>query len=224
MMHVTKKKFTIPLGTMSFEKAKQVISKFKKSINMDKPVFNNTENLPHLVSYPDGKEKTVWVSRSVALHGILILRVDDIDYLLVTKRSDKCPDEVGKYANVTGYLDWDESGINGLKREYWEEVGLYFDKYLSKDNLIYGDLDQPFSVKTEPTANRQNVTLRYGFAFKCERLPRLNFGEEVSEAYWSPVADVLTMIDKDPKQYAWDHSEIISKFLDDFYSENQFIN
>ena len=63
--------------------------------------FKNKENPCHVV---DGKE--VWLSRAVALHGILLVRIlGSGDYLLLTKRSDKCPDEKGKYANVTGYLD-----------------------------------------------------------------------------------------------------------------------
>lgn len=169
--------------------------------------FNNTENKSYDV---DGK--TIWASRSVAIHGILVIRKDNKDYLLLTKRSEHCPDEIGKFANVTGYLDWDEDAISALKREYWEEVGLNFDQLISKNVLLYGDLEQPMYVKTDPKASRQNVTLRFGFHIEVDEFPEIKMSKEVSSIDFYPVDKVLDMIE-DESQFAWDHAIVIKIFL-----------
>lgn len=191
---------------------------------MNKPIFNNRENPVHIIKKDTGLfdnlvTKEVWESRSIAVHGILIVRVNDEDYLLLTKRSDKCPDEIGKYANVTGYLDWDEDGINALKREYWEETTLWFDKYFNQGNLIYGDMDNPYSVKTDPKASRQNVTLRFALMFELDELPEVKETKETSEVKFVPISDIVEMIDEDKSQFAWDHATIIENLISDIYLE-----
>lgn len=182
------------------------------------PVFRNRENKVFTVN-DNGKERQVWESRSVAVHGILVVRVKGEDYLLLTKRSENCPDEIGKYANVTGYLDWDEDAIGALKREYWEEASLHFDKYFNETNLVFGNMVNPYSVKTKPTASRQNVTLRFPFVFEVDELPPVQKTVETSEVRFVPISEVIDMIEKDSDSFAWDHARIIKEILMILYTK-----
>lgn len=175
--------------------------------------FTNRENPCHIVD-----DKEIWESRSIALHGILILRViGDKDYVLLTKRSDKCPDEVGKYANVTGYLDWDESPSEGLIREYWEECHLDLERILYDGLLVFGDYKQPYYVAGNPEKDaRQNVTLRYKMGILVTELPTISVSEETSEVRFVELSEAIKLI-QDKNMFAWNHAQEIKNVLREFY-------
>lgn len=72
-----------------------------------------------------GTGKEYWISRSVAVTGLIIIinpKTQELEFLL-EKRGPGCPDNVGKLCSVCGYLDWDETRI----RETYEETGLEID-------------------------------------------------------------------------------------------------
>ena len=103
----------------------------------------------------NGKE--YWISRSVAVVGIVFAIKDHIVYTLVTKRSS-IMDQPHKLCVPCGYLDWDESCYEAMLREVYEETSLYLPDY--KDNIVEGFWNKiPFSVLDNPAKDaRQNVS------------------------------------------------------------------
>jgi 8-oxo-dGTP pyrophosphatase MutT (NUDIX family) len=114
-----------------------------------------------------------FVSRAPAVVGVIFaLRPGGIE-VLITKRSNKMRDEAGKFCVPCGYLDWDETGYEGMTREVYEETSLYlpdYEKYKKFDNN-----KQPFWVKTDPKDNRQNVSLLYLTYFDFSSFDVLKF-------------------------------------------------
>lgn len=164
--------------------------------------FNNRQN--ECVTTTDGRE--IWVSRSVAvtLTGVLTIRGGGT-FVLVSKRGEDVPDFSGYWCLPCGYMDWDESGPEAVAREAWEEVGLDITPYFDMNS-------QPWYVKTDPSENRQNISLRYGFWKVVDMLPKLipnNEGEgnEVAAAEWVSLRDV------DKRLYAFNHLQSIHDYM-----------
>jgi len=126
-----------------------------------KPKFKNRQN-PHL---------DIWISRAPAVVGIVLaFGVEGGSRVLVIKRSENMPDEPNKYGAPSGYLDWDESGFEGMTREVYEETSLYlpdFDPF-----LIFNNYEQPFYVHSDPTTDKmQNVSLTYVMVYDFHKEP-----------------------------------------------------
>ena len=183
--------------------------------------FTNRPNKLHKIG-----DKQVWESRSVAVNGVVLIYLPghQAPYVLASRRGPKSADFQGMMNVIAGYLDWDETGTQALYRETWEEVGLDLQEfaYPEKDGqdsaywyeVVRNDLDQPWHVKTLPSANRQNVSLRYGFACKMKtpKFPDLSLSNnevegEVSEAWWMPVTEIKY------HQWAFGHDELIKEYL-----------
>ena len=174
---------------------------------MTDPVFNNRENKSFEVD-DNGTKRLIWESRSMAVHGILFIKFNGELYILLTRRSKKCPDEVGKIANVSGYLDWDETLFEAMKREFWEETRLNFDYYFSEKNLLKGSLE-PLSIESNPKKSRQNVTTRFLFLFEVDKLPFVIETEETSMVKFEKVSEVEELCKEEPDSFAWNHAEVI---------------
>ena len=71
-------------------------------------------------------------------------------------------DNPGKQCVICGYIDWDETGFDAIRRETYEETGI--DLNCLNDDVVYIS-DQPYFVKTDPGENRQNVTLNCVFEY-----------------------------------------------------------
>lgn len=114
-----------------------------------------------VTSKEDGKE--YWISRALAVVGIIqVIKLPEYIgdkaeyYYLVSKRGQGCPDYKGKWNLVCGYLDFDETREQAVKREIWEELGLDLDKYPSAYSIDkVSEEDRP---EHDP---RQNVIFRY---------------------------------------------------------------
>jgi len=183
--------------------------------------FTNRPNKIHKIG-----DRLVWESRSVAVNGVIIIYmpVHEAPYVLASRRGPNSADYQGMMNVVAGYLDWDETGTQALYRETWEEVGLDLQEFAYPEKngqdsapwyeIIRNDLDQPWHVKTLPSANRQNVSLRYGFAckMKTSKFPDLSLSNnevegEVSEAWWLPVNEIGL------HQWAFGHDELVKEYL-----------
>lgn len=175
--------------------------------------FNNTPNSPVIV---EGQE--VWISRSVTVLPVIIFRIGDRAYVPLGLRGKGLPDEVGKWGLPGGYLDYDETAGDAVRRECWEELGLNISQ-LHQHYQYEGTLEQPYSVFSEPI-RRQNVTLRFWLIFRAEQdidLPPLNpqvGKEEVEEARWVELNEALSM------DLAFGHHLIIKEFLEEVYTGN----
>jgi len=167
--------------------------------------FNNRPNKSYKI---DGKE--IWESRSPALVGVVIVKYNERNYVLIGQRGPGAADNHGLWNVPCGYLDWNESGTNGIIREIYEETGLNIKGIRNVDIFSY-DLSQPFYVNTKPNENRQNVSLSYGIYFECEELPKLTTDHcepgEVSDVKWVEVNQL------DVFDFAYNHNERINHYL-----------
>jgi len=137
-------------------KEKLNLLKYKK---MTKPKFKNRQN------------PQIWISRAPAVVGIILaFGVSDGPRVLVIKRSENMPDEPNKYGAPSGYLDWDENGLEGMTREVFEETSMYLPDY--DPFLTYNNHKQPFYVHSDPTTDmNQNVSLTYLMVYDFHKEP-----------------------------------------------------
>ncbi len=169
--------------------------------------FNNTQNKCIKVD-----EQEYWISRSVAIVGILIFKNIDTDknYVLLEKRSEKM-DQPNKYCLPCGYIDWDENGWECLIREVFEETTFYIPEH--EDYLISNNDKQPFFVNTDPSENRQNIALRYGLVFYFHEN---EFPYEISKHSNDEVTSIEFVLLEDVEKYdmAFQHDKVIKLFTE----------
>jgi len=159
-------------------------------------MFNNRENIPYLVKDKQGKEKTIWHSRSVACVGHIFLIHNFKEFLtpperniyfLAVKRGEVNEVSAGKWCVPCGYLDWDETVGQCAMREVFEETGFNILRYANNsenqgvDNLFEDynnyEKEEPFLVFSGPyDADRdgeievkiQNVSFHFGAVYLYE--------------------------------------------------------
>jgi 8-oxo-dGTP pyrophosphatase MutT (NUDIX family) len=184
---------------------------------MTKPTFKNRQN--ELITTTDGRQ--LFHSRSVAVVAVLVCMNPDGECRIAIEKRGNHPglDKKGLWCLPCGYLDWDESGKDAVRREVWEEVGLNLDEY--KNVMVGGpSLDNPYFVKTEPDENRQNITLRYGMVFIQREWPVLTPNndaepDEVADAVWAKYSDILL----DKYEFAFNHKAVIQLFWHNYIKE-----
>jgi len=178
--------------------------------------FNNKPNILYSINTEYDDNIQVWDSRSVAVNGVILIDVanneDSSLYVLVNKRGP-----YGDFPDLwnlpAGYLDKNETGPEAFVRETWEECGLNLYK-LQEDALMINErhLDQPWNVETDPSVNRQNISLRYGLYTTQYYFPSLStdyndIPGEVIDPRWIPV----NIIDK--YEWAFNHDRVIKNYL-----------
>lgn len=196
----------------------------RKLIYMEKK-FNNLPNKPY-TSIEDGKVRHH--SRSIAICGMIIL-IDEIDhktYLLIHSRGEGCPDEKGKWSFNCGYLDWNETLIDGLKRELWEEIGLDVDKLKTctiKLDKINDSIEGENKIK-------QNVTIQYHIICDFSEIKSLfdsgilnNKSEERGgEPREVEEIKIFKLEEKfDPSKWAFNHGELVNDLYEHFYGNSK---
>ena len=168
------------------------------------------ENFP--VDYIDketGEKKVAWISRSVAVSGIVFCKDLDGDWcILANKRGKGTPDFQGYWNCICGYLDYDENANQAMNREIFEETGLD----------IPGRRFIPYFVNSNPKENRQNVTIRFYCILKSDITEWSNFSKDKMEK--DEVADIKWIKVKDINDYQWafNHNDLIN------YTYNTFVN
>ena len=163
----------------------------------------------------DGKE--YWISRALTVVGCIftITKERELRFLFEI-RGKGCPDNVGKLAFPCGYLNWDETLEQALRREIYEETGLSLDK---------SDIFQ-WKIIDDPTKDaRQNVSVR--FAVYCrdleEQLPNLleaikssesrgGESEEVADLMLLGIDDINKISDDD---FAFNHKQVVAEFMEE---------
>jgi ADP-ribose pyrophosphatase YjhB (NUDIX family) len=149
----------------------------------------------------NGKE--YWISRSCA---VVCLIIDDRNQnapkIVAVKRGKGCPDEVGKWNLVCGYISYDETIKEASSRETKEETGLN----------IPSNAWKMINVNSDPKSDkRQNITFRmlakwkpeYGTEFTTE----FSEPDEVDEVRWISLEDV------DNLDWAFNHKQLVNTYL-----------
>jgi 8-oxo-dGTP pyrophosphatase MutT (NUDIX family) len=153
--------------------------------------------------------KIIWESRSCAVNCIVIIKNDDQYFILLGQRGSGSPDYVGKYNLPSGYMDFNESATEAALREVWEETGVYIPEI--KGNIIFNHMDKPWDVNSEPSANRQNISLRFGIVIESNEFPELstenNEPNEVSDLRWVNIENLGEY------DFAFNHNIVIEEYL-----------
>lgn len=153
---------------------------------------------------PDGehKGKTLYSGRYTGVSAIIIAETSNGNYILANRRGKGTSDEKGLWNMPGGFLDGNESGIEGISREVAEECGIYIEP--SKFKLI--------EVLTNPKrCNNCNVILRHLVILdKKIEIGKLQEGGEKDE-----VADVqwINLQEVDNYKWAWLHKQIIDNMV-----------
>jgi len=138
-------------------------------------------------STPNQKIGDIYYSRScaVTVHLYNIISVQPKILALKRGNTTDCP---YLWNLPCGYIDWDESAGRAAFREVWEESNI--DLYAENLNPNV----QPIYVNSDPTSNRQNITLHYQFIIR-DYLKNPNFLNcehgEVVDSRWLTYADLL---------------------------------
>ncbi len=164
---------------------------------LQEPIFNNE---PNQLIQQDGRDH--WISRSVAVVGVMCIIKNRKPYFLAEKRS-KNMDSSGLWCVPCGYMDWKEDGIECLTREIYEETTIFLDDL--KSDLIFID-KQPFFVKTDPGEIRQNIVLSYSLAIMNN-----NIVEDVTKVQNDEIDEIRIISFNNLDQYKWafNHDERI---------------
>jgi 8-oxo-dGTP diphosphatase len=157
----------------------------------------------------DGKE--YWVSRSVAVVGIVFCKINGEIHVLANRRGRGAADFQGLWNVPCGYVDYDETLKGAVRREVYEECGVDIPE--SKFNLAeYND---------NPNENRQNISVRF-IAVLDSKSDNISVGtginnrggekNEVEAIQWIPIKEI------DNLDWAFNHKDLISEKFK-FYKE-----
>lgn len=137
------------------------------------PIFRNISNTQAI----DTEGNACWNSRSVAVVVVPFFRCNRNTYLPLGVRADHLS-EAGKWGLPCGFIDWNESARDCVRRETYEELGI--------DLLDYGSIpEQPSYVVTEPNPSEGDViSLRFYLCFDTKILPKLRVSDEVKKVSW----------------------------------------
>jgi len=165
--------------------------------------FNNKES-----ECIEHKGKKYWISRSVAVFGVIFFEHEEETKVLITQRGEKCPDEVGKWCLPCGYLDWNESGPEALIREVYEETKINLYDFEKKPLFNHLFKSNPLFVESNLYDHKQNVSLGYCLHANLEKDLDLSFrSEEVSDIQLVSIADINKM------EFAFGHDKRIHEAL-----------
>lgn len=146
--------------------------------------------------------KNFWYSRSCAVTNFVFCKNTHDEWcVLANQRGSGCPDYQGYWNVPCGYLDFDENGEEAAQRETFEETSLF----VAVDKIKF------LNVNTKPSANRQNVTLRYVSILEDENCDTFMMADDYSEKdeiaaiKWIPIKEV------DNYLWAFRHKEMIKE-------------
>lgn len=201
--------------------------------------MNNLNNLKNQPCYDKDGNFLGWFSRSVATTLCIFRKKDNELQVLLQKRGKGCPDNVGKWCNVCGYLEFDRTLEENAVAEAFEEVGIKIDK----NNISF------FGVNSNPSENHQNVSVHFTYFARGTEdfdLSKAEGGEkdEVECAEWFTIGkfkyynyNLETWTDEKPsneayydryvdiyeyklreKDFAFNHDDLILKAVEDMFN------
>jgi ADP-ribose pyrophosphatase YjhB (NUDIX family) len=149
------------------------------------------------------KNNKYWYSRSVAVVGII--QAHDTNWrwhVLATKRGKNTPDYQGYWCLPCGYVDFNETCEEAIKREVFEETGCNIN--ISKLNLI--------GIDSIPEG-RQNITIQYEHIYHQEFINTLKLTNknadngEVDEIKFIKISNI------DDYDWAFNHNHLLKKYF-----------
>jgi len=167
--------------------------------------------------------KIYWISRAMAVAGVIMCKVTNGGqwYFLLEKRGPNCPDNIGKWCGVCGYLNWGETRKEAMIREAYEETG------------YRAELENVIELETidDPTRDaRENIVTRYAIIadftlFEQFSADEINIdtksrgGEEgeVSELTIKSESDIRNM---NSDEFAFGHKEMILEIVENLKGRN----
>ena len=175
--------------------------------------FNNKQN--ELVTKETIGDREMWISRAIAVVGIIIVKINNDYFTLTNKRGKGAADNKGKYNACCGYLDWDETAPEACQREVFEETGINIDNILKKEKILIDLTKTPFFVNSQPNENKQNVSLTYCLFFESNVLPetttKYSEPDEVEKVKWINIKEI------NKYDFAFDHEIRIMSFFNSFH-------
>lgn len=177
-------------------------------------IFNNIPNKKFKIN-----NRTIIHSRSIAVCIILIAKIEDKNYILLTKRQIGQVEE-NKIANVSGYLDWNESIQQCITRELNEEVGIDITEKQFRKNIIYGSLDKPWKIHSSIKNKNQVVVIHYRIAYSLKELPLLKPQlKEISICSWVQFSKLKEVFNQN--KFAWDTENDIKEVIKEYFGQHR---
>jgi 8-oxo-dGTP pyrophosphatase MutT (NUDIX family) len=182
-----------------------------------KSKFNDRPNYHLTYKYDDGCgvkiDHDFWISRSVAVVGVVLADTVDGLKILITKRSEKMPDEAGKWCIPCGYLNYNETTHEAMVRELYEETSLDLRAY--NKMLMFNNDKQPIHINDNPKSKRQNVSLIFLSSYDFRGKNMKNFpiyteyftNNETEKVCWVKLYDFYDKCSQ--CQWAFHHDDVI---------------
>ena len=154
--------------------------------------------------------KLFWYSRSVATTVGVFCKDSNGEWcVLANQRGQGAPDFKGFWNIICGYLEHDVTGEENCQKEIFEETGIFVPIELIKFR----------GVKTDPSENRQNVSLRYSVVLNgvCEDYDTSDANsekDEVADIQWIPLSEISYY------EWAFGHEELIGRMFNE-HNENK---
>lgn len=118
--------------------------------------FRNRLNPRHEL----GEGRFLYESRSVAVTAVVLAwDAEKLVFRALVGERGSAVDHPGKWCLPCGYLDWDESLVDAVHREVFEETGLDVRALEQSGDAVMSS--EPIFVDGGPEAHRQNVTARF---------------------------------------------------------------
>ena len=190
------------------------IKEMRKLLDESTKVFQNKgAKLKNQECYDKDGNFLGWFSRSTAVVCVIIDGDSDptVPKIVVGKRGKGCPDYVGYWNLICGYVDFNETIEQSASRETYEECGL----------RIPPEAWHIDSINSDPNSDkRQNISLRMWAYYKPE-YGTFSFEnseqDEVDEIKWVEENDVDNM------NWAFNHRELVKKYLEEMKKLVEYI-
>ncbi len=176
--------------------------------------FKSRPSPSHVLA--DGR--VIYESRSVAVTAVVLAydAAERAHYVVVGERGTGV-DLSGLHCLVCGYLDWDESLPDAVRREVFEEAGIDLPTLERAGHATVPS--QPIYVESSPGSHRQNVTARFVVELDA-RVPLSTANaepDEVAAIRWLPVTRAAVA----ELRWAFHHDSILNDVADFFASERE---
>lgn len=175
--------------------------------------FRNRLNPRHEL----GEGRILYESRSVAVTAVVLAwDAEGRGFRALVGERGPAVDKAGSWCLPCGYLDWDESLVDAVHREVFEETGLDLPALEASGDAVV--TSEPVYVEGGPEAHRQNVTAR--FVIELSRLvePTIANAEpgEVVRLEWLEVTEAAIA----SRAWAFHHDDILRE-LAVFYARER---